>query len=51
MYTLNCNYYTKSFSTLEALIDDVINNGMDPNCEVLRDGQPTGQAIIEFIQF
>lgn len=51
MYTLNCSYYTKSFPTLEALIDDIINSGMDPNYEVLRDGQPTGQEAIEFIQF
>ena len=51
MYTLNCSYYAKSFPTLEELIDDIITSGMDPNYEVLRDGQPTGQEAIDLIQF
>ena len=51
MYSLKCKYYTKEFSTLDALIDDVIQSGMDPNYEVTRDGRGTGEMAIDFIQF
>jgi hypothetical protein len=51
MYSLKCDYYTKEFPTLEELIDDVMNSGMDPNHEVTRDGQGTGEEAIDFIQF
>ena len=51
MYSLNCDYYTKEFPTLEALIDDVINSGLDPNYEVTRDGRGTGEEAIDLIQF
>jgi hypothetical protein len=50
MYTLDCSYYTKEFPTLDALINDIITSGMDPNYEVLHDGQPIGDAI-DLIQF
>ena len=51
MYSLDCTYYTKSFPTLETLIDDVVSSGMDPNYEILRNGEPTGEMAIDFIQF
>ena len=51
MYGLKCNYYTKEFPTLEALIDDVIQSGMDPNYEVTRDGRGIGEKAIDLIQF
>ena len=34
MFSLDCNYYNKEFSSIEELIDDVITSGMDPNCEI-----------------
>ena len=51
MYSLKCKYYTKEFPTLEALIDDVIQSGMDPNYEVTRDGRGIGEMAIDFIQY
>jgi hypothetical protein len=51
MYSLKCNYYTKSFHTIETLIDDIIISGMDPNYEITFNGKPTGEFAIDLIQF
>ena len=51
MYSLDCVYYTKTFLTLDQLIEDVINSGMDPNYEITKDGKGTGEQAIELIQF
>jgi len=51
MYGLDCNYYQKLFSTIDELIADVIQSGMDPNYEILRNGEPTGEMAIDLIQF
>jgi hypothetical protein len=51
MYTLDCNYYTREFSTVDELIQDIITSGMDPNYEIMFNGQPTGEQAIDLIQF
>lgn len=51
MYSLKCDYYEKEFPTLEALLDDIVLSGMDPNYEITRDGRPTGELAIDLIQF
>jgi hypothetical protein len=51
MYTLDCIYYTREFSTVDELIQDIISSGMDPNYEILFNGQPTGDQAIDLIQF
>ena len=51
MYTLDCNYYTREFSTVDELIQDIISSGMDPNYEIMYNGQPTGEQAIDLIQF
>ena len=51
MYSLKCNYYSKEFSTIDALIDDIMQSGMDPNYEITFNGQPTGETAIDFIVF
>ena len=51
MYTLDCNYYTREFSTVDELIQDIISSGMDPNYEIMFNGQPTGEQAIDLIQF
>jgi len=51
MYGLDCNYYDRVFSTIDELIADVMQSGMDPNYEITRDGQPTGEMAIDLIQF
>ena len=51
MYSLDCVYYTKTFPTLDQLIDDVISSGMDPNYEIMKDGKGTGEQAIDHIEF
>lgn len=51
MYSLDCDYYTKEFSTINELVEDVIKSGMDPNYEITRDGKKTGENVIELITF
>lgn len=49
MYTLKCSYYDKSFETLDELIEDVLNSGMDPNYEVLHNGEGTSDILSDLI--
>ena len=51
MYSLDCVYYTKTFPTLDQLIDDVISSGMDPNYEITRNGKSIGETVAELIGF
>ena len=51
MYTLDCIYYTREFSTVDELIQDIMISGMDPNYEIMFNGQPTGEQAIDLIQF
>lgn len=51
MYSLNCNYYEKEFPTIDALLNDIILSGMDPNYEITRDGNNIGELAIDLIQF
>ena len=49
MYTLDCSYYTKSFSSLNELLDDILNSGMDPNYTILKNNIPTGETAWDLI--
>jgi hypothetical protein len=49
MYTLDCSYYTKSFSTLNELLDDILNSGMDPNYDILFNNKSTGETSWDLI--
>lgn len=51
MYSLKCSYYTREFKTVDELINDIINSGMDPNYEITYNGKPTGEQAIDLIQF
>lgn len=50
MYGLKCGYYKKKFATLEALLQDIISSGMDPNYLITRDGKSTGEYASDLIQ-
>ena len=50
MYSLKCNYYTKSFATLDELIDDIMASGMDPSYEVTCNGESIGEQAWDFMQ-
>jgi hypothetical protein len=51
MYSLDCNYYSKEFSTFDELIDSIMASGMDPNYEITFNGKPTGELAIDHIVF
>lgn len=51
MYTLKCGYYKKKFNTLDELIQDIIESGMDPNYNVMFNGRSTGEKAIDLIQY
>lgn len=50
MYTLDCDYYTKSFSTLIELLNDILDSGMDPNHTILKNNIPTGETAWDLIE-
>ena len=49
MYSLDCSYYSKTFDSVNDLVNDVITSGMDPNYEITRNGIPSGEEVIELI--
>jgi hypothetical protein len=51
MYSLDCSYYTKSFTTLNELVNDITVSGMDPNYEITKNGKGIGENAIDFITF
>jgi hypothetical protein len=51
MYGLKCNYYTKQFTTIDELINDVMISGMDPNYEITFNGKGTGEQVSDLIQY
>lgn len=51
MYSLDCNYFDEEFDTMSELVDYVIYSGMDPNWEITIDGEPSGEQIIDLLDF
>ena len=51
MYSLDCSYYSKTFDSVNDLVNDVIQSGMDPNYEITHNGIPTGEMAIELLEF
>lgn len=49
-YSLDSSYYTKSFGSINALIEDVQSSGMDPNYEVLKNGKRTGETLFDLME-
>lgn len=49
MYSLKCDYYDKSFGTMQELLDDVMASGMDPNYEITRDGRGIGETAWDML--
>tara|TARA_R110002153_G_scaffold159912_2_gene312202 strand:- start:22 stop:252 length:231 start_codon:yes stop_codon:yes gene_type:complete len=50
-YTINCNYYNKSFLSISDLITDISISGQDPNYEIIKNGKKTGEQIIDLLTF
>lgn len=51
MYGLKCSYYTKTFRTIDELLEDILTSGMDPNYEITINGEGTGEDACDLIQF
>ncbi len=49
MYSLKCFYYSKEFKTINELLTDVLNSGMDPNYEITKNGKPIGEKASDYI--
>jgi hypothetical protein len=51
MYSLDCDYYTKQFSSIDELLSDIVLSGMDPNYVITYNGVTIAYKAIELIQF
>ena len=51
VYTLNCKYWENEFYSVDALINAVIESGMDPNYEIMCNGESTGEKVSDLIVF
>lgn len=51
IYTIDCDYYKKSFETIRELVEDIINSGMDTDYEILKNGKKTGEVVDNLIIF
>ena len=49
MYSLDCSYFKHIFVSIDSLVDYVIENGMDPNYEIICNGKNTGERVIDYI--
>ena len=50
-YTLDCNYYTKEFNSIDELINDITTSGMDPSYLILKNGVSIGEMAEDFLIF
>lgn len=48
-YSLDCPHYTRTFSTLDDLLRDIIMTGTDPDYEITVNGEGIGQIAVEFL--
>ena len=49
MYSLDCSYYKKEFSTAQELMEDVLASGLDPNYDLLQNGKKTGEFLNDLL--
>ena len=49
MFGIACKHYTKTFETVEELIQDIIESGQDPTYEITRDGKGTTEILTDLI--
>jgi hypothetical protein len=51
MYSLDCSFFSETFDSIDELINYVMMNGSDPNYEITKNGNSTGEMAIDLIQF
>jgi len=50
-YSLKCEYYKKSFASIDALIDGILESGMDPNYEITKNGKGIGEDASDYLTY
>jgi hypothetical protein len=51
LYSLDCSYYNNTYPSREELLKAIIEEGMDPNYEITKNGKPTGEIAASLIVF
>lgn len=51
LYSLDCSYFDNKFPSIDKLVNYVVENGMDPNYEITKNGKLTGEKVIDLILF
>lgn len=51
MYGIDCPFYTKTFPTIDELVDDILSSGADPSYEITKDGVHTGEMASDHIAY
>ena len=51
MYSLDCDYFDKSFDSINELVDYVMSSGMDPNYEITKNGRGIGETAFDLIGY
>ncbi len=49
MWSLNCEWYTNQYPSVDELLDAILSSGMDPNYEITFDGVGTGELAAHLI--
>jgi|TARA_R110000751_G_scaffold6598_2_gene28143 hypothetical protein len=49
MYSLNCSYFDKEFDLITDLLKYIVENGMDPNYEITRNGMVLEETAYDLI--
>ena len=50
MYTLDCSYYDKAFHSLDELLKDIMDSGMDPDYTIIYNNESTGESAWDLIE-
>ena len=51
MYGIYCPFYTKTFPTIDELVDDILLCAQDPSYEITKDGIHTGELASDHIAY
>ena len=50
IYSLKCNYYSKKFPSINELVQDVMDSGMDPSYMITLNGKSIGEKPMDHMQ-
>ncbi len=51
MYSLDCELFAWEFNSIEVLMSYVIENGVDPNYNITRNGKVTRECLADLIVY